>query len=231
MKTANEIIDFFKDLTFEEEGHRYHVNGTPIQCSVSGKIKDFYLPFDKKNKSLVTANRMGVSQDTIIKDWDNKRDISIIKGKKAHLFGELYPFNRDLRPQSKFDIAIMKFWGDLPPHVIPIIMEAKMYHKEHLYAGTADGILYNTLTGKYIIIDYKTNIDLFKNYKGQKMLGPFSHLLDNPFNKYQLQLCYYQILLQQIEDIEVSSRKLVWLRPNGTYELYDTEDFINTLAA
>ena len=71
------------------------------------------------------------------------------------------------------DIAIMKFWGDLPPHVIPIIMEAKMYHKEQLYAGTADGILYNTLTGKYIIIDYKTNIDLFKNYKGQKDVRTF----------------------------------------------------------
>ena len=61
------------------------------------------------------------------------------------------------------------------------------------------------------------------------MLGPFSHLLDNPFNKYQLQLCYYQILLKQIEDIEVSSRKLVWLRPNGTYELYDTEDFTHLI--
>ena len=230
MKTASDIIEFFKDLSFqEEEGHIYHVNGEPIKCSVSDKIKDFYLPFDKKNKSFITAQRKGIPQSEVIKDWDYKRDISIIKGKKAHLFGELYPFNRELRPQSQFDIAIMKFWGELPSHVVPIITEAKMYHKEQLYAGTADGILFNTLTGTYIIIDYKTNLDLFKNYMGQKMLGPFSHLLDNPFNKYQLQLSYYQILLEQIEDISVSSRKLIWLRPDGNYQLYDTENFTNIL--
>lgn len=229
MIEGKQIIEFFKDLTFQEEGHIYHVNGEPIKCSVSDKIKDFYLPFDKKNKSFITAQRKGVSQSEIIKDWDYKRDISIIKGKKAHLFGELYPFNRELRPQSQFDIAIMKFWGELPSHVVPIITEAKMYHKEQLYAGTADGILFNTLTGKYIIIDYKTNLDLFKNYKGQKMLGPFSHLLDNSFNKYQLQLSYYQILFEQMEDAIVSSRKLIWLRPDGNYQLYDTENFTNIL--
>lgn len=229
MIEGKQIIEFFKDLTFEEEGHRYHVNGVPIKCSVSDKIKDFYIPFDRKNKSLITASRTGVSQTEVLKGWDFKKDISIVKGKKAHLFGELYPFNRELRPQSPFDIAIMKFWGELPSHVVPIITEAKMYHKEQLYAGTADGILFNTLTGNYIIIDYKTNLDLFKNYKGQKMLGPFSHLLDNPFNKYQLQLSYYQILLEQIEDISVSSRKLIWLRPDGNYQLYDTENFTNIL--
>ena len=104
-----------------------------------------------------------------------------------------------------------------------------MYHKEELYAGTADGTLYNTITGKYILIDYKTNIDIFKNYKGQTMLAPFEHLLDSPFNKYQIQLSYYQILLEQISGIEVSSRKLVWLRPTGEYELYDTENFTHLI--
>jgi ATP-dependent exoDNAse (exonuclease V) beta subunit len=229
MKTANEIIDFFKDLVFQEEGHLYYVNGVPIKDSVSSKIKQFYLPFNKYEKSLGTAQRTGLTQAEVLRSWSEKENISIIKGKKAHLFGELYPFNRDLRPQSPFDIAIMKFWNDLPPYVIPILTEARMYHKEQLYAGTADAILYNTLTGKYIITDYKTNIDLFKNYKDQKMLGPFSHLLDCPYNKYQLQLSYYQILLEQIESIEVSYRKLIWLRPNGEYILYDTEDFTNIL--
>jgi ATP-dependent exoDNAse (exonuclease V) beta subunit len=229
MKTASDIIDFFKDLTFEEEGHLYRVNGVPIEHSVSNLIKNFCKSFNRYQKSLDTSIRTGLSQEEVLKDWDYKKDISIIKGKKAHLFGELYPFNRDLRPQSPFDIAIMKFWNDLPPYVIPILTEARMYHKEQLYAGTADAILYNTLTGKYIITDYKTNIDLFKNYREQKMLGPFSHLLDCPYNKYQLQLSYYQILLEQIESIEVSYRKLIWLRPNGEYILYDTEDFTNIL--
>lgn len=229
MKTANDIIDFFKDLTFQEEGHLYHVNGVPIKSSVSDKIKAYYKPFNKFEKSLGTAYKNGISQTEVLKDWDMKRDVSIAKGKKAHLFGELYPFNRQLRPQSPYDIATMKFWNDLPDYVIPVIAEAKMYHKEELYAGTADGILYNTNTGKYIIIDYKTNLDLFKNFRGQRMLAPFENLLDCPHSKYQLQLSYYQILLEQMEDIEVSHRKLVWLRPSGEYELFATENYTNLL--
>ena len=38
------------------------------------------------------------------------------------------------------------------------------------------------------------------------MLERFSNLLENSFNKYQIQLSYYQILLEQT-GIEVSSRK------------------------
>lgn len=155
MKTASDIIEFFKDITFEEKEHIYSVNGVPIKESVSDKIKQYYKPFNKKVISHYSALKHGVSQESLVKDWDNKRDIAIIKGNKAHLFGELYPFNRELRPQSPYDLAIMKFWNDLPPHIIPIIAEARMYHKEDLYAGTPDFLLYNTLTGYYIILDYK----------------------------------------------------------------------------
>lgn len=225
MKTANDIIEFFKDITFEEKEHIYSVNGVPIKESVSDKIKQYYKPFNKKVISHYSALKYGISQESLVKDWDDKRDIAIIKGNKAHLFGELYPFNRELRPQSPYDLAIMKFWNDLPPHIIPIIAEARMYHKEDLYAGTPDFLLYNTLTEYYIILDYKTNIDIFKNYNNQKMLIPFEHLLDNPYNKYQLQFSYYQILVEQIKGIKVSSRKLLWLLPDASYLLYDTDDY------
>jgi hypothetical protein len=57
------------------------------------------------------------------------------------------------------------------------------------------------------------------------MLNPFELLLDNPFNKYQLQLSFYQILLEQIECIKVSNRKIVWLVGDGEYRLYDVQDY------
>lgn len=60
------------------------------------------------------------------------------------------------------------------------------------------------------------------------MLGIFDNLLDSPYNKYQLQLSFYQILLEQI-GLKVSSRKLIWLRPTGKYELYNTEDYTDVL--
>lgn len=222
------ILSFYKGLTFEDSIHKYFVKGVPINKSVSVLIKDYCLPFNRHLLSLQVAKKRGITQKEVLDEWDKTALEAINRGKEAHLFGELYPFNNDLRPQSQFEIAIMKFWADLPPHIKPVVCELQMYHKEKLYAGTADIILYNELTGKFIIGDYKTNKDLFKNFKGQKLTGRFSNFLDNPFNKYQLQLSYYQILLEQC-GVEVSDRKLIWLLPTGEYKLYDCQDLTQYL--
>ena len=58
----------------------------------------------------------------------------------------------------------MKFWRDLPTYIIPVFTELQMYHLKKMYAGTADIILFNTKTEKYIIADYKTTKDLFKKF-------------------------------------------------------------------
>ena len=229
MVTSDEILKFFKALSFNSEAHIYHVNDVPIEYSVSGKVKKFYNEFDAKRKSVEVAIKTFSTQQQVLKNWEQVGEVARVKGNKAHLFGELYPFNRELRPQSNYDIAIMKFWKDLPSHIVPVLTEARMYHLIHMYAGTADLILYNTQTGKYIIGDYKTNKDLYKNFMGEKMLHPFNGLLSCPYNHYQLQLSYYQILLEQIENIEVSYRKLIWLKADGNYELHDTEDYTEIL--
>ena len=60
------------------------------------------------------------------------------------------------------------------------------------------------------------------------MLPPFDMLDDSPYNHYQIQLSYYQILLQQL-GFRISDRMLVWLKPEGGFEIYNTSDFTNTL--
>ncbi len=222
------IIDFYSGLTFDEETHKYFVKGVPIEKSVSTKLKDFCLPFNRDFLSKRVAYSRGITQEEVLAEWQAAADKAIKTGKEAHLFGELYPFNRDLRPQSQFEVAIMKFWNDLPPYIVPVVTELQMYHKEKLYAGTADLILYNMQSEKFIIGDYKTNKDLFKNHKNQKLTGRFSNFLDNPYNKYQLQLSYYQILLEQT-GVQVSNRKLIWLLPDGNYNLYECQDLTQYL--
>lgn len=226
--SKREILDFFKELEFDEGKHLYSVNGNKINSSVSKVIKNFVKPFDSYTNSLRVAKRRGISQKEVLKEWEDKKNKACDKGTKTHLFGELYPFNRHLKPRNKLEEAVVKFWNDLPSTVIPVIMELQMYHKDYLYAGTADILLYNTVTKKFIIGDYKTNEDLFKNYKGKKMLGLFNNLLDCPYNKYQLQLSFYQILFEQT-GFEVSSRKVIWLKPTGEYELYSTKDYTGIL--
>ena len=84
------------------------------------------------------------------------------------------------------------------------------------------------LCTKRLIPTHNTNEDLFKNYKGKTLLEPFSNLLDSPFNKYQLQLSMYQLLFEQC-GFEVESRRIIWLKPNGVYENFKTEDLTQKL--
>lgn len=223
-KLKLKLLSDFEGLKFEEKEHKYFFKDKPIKISVSGIIKKYVKPFDTALISFRVAKSKGISQKEVLKDWENQKNKACNKGNDAHLFGELYPFNRELKPSNKMQEAIVSFWDDLPEYIMPVLMELKMFHKKFMFAGTADIILYNTKTSKFIIGDYKTNKDLFKNYKGKKMLGPFNNLLDNPFNKYQLQLSFYQLLLEQT-GVEVSSRKLIWLMPDGTYQIYNTEDY------
>ena len=220
---------FFSDLTFIEETHKYFVNDKPLSISVSGKYGRYSIPFNKHEKSLSVANREGRTQESVLKEWSDAGKKAIEIGNKAHLFGELYAFNRSLKPKTKYDKAIVKFWKDLPSHIVVIDTELMMYHKEFLYAGTADIILYNTKTKKFIIGDYKTNKDLHKNFANQKLLGPFCNILDTPLNKYQLQLSYYQILLEQIPGVEVSHRKIISIKDNGKYEIFNCNDYTKYL--
>lgn len=229
MKTIiDSISSFFTGIHLEEEDHRYTLHKKKELVSVSSKIEPYYNSFDEYNISKGVAKKRGISQQEVLDEWAATRNEACDRGTRVHNFGEAYTYNRTLSPSCPQEEAVVKFWNDLPEHIVPLIMELQMYHRDYDFAGTADIPLWNKKTQTAIIADYKTNKDLFKNFKGQKMKPPFGHLLDNPFNKYQVQLSFYQILLEQT-GIKVSSRKLIWLKKDATYELFDTEDFTTEL--
>lgn len=227
------LLPFIK-LDFNEEKHIYFVEGKPLKSSVSKLISKFYkkFPAELKAEQIAEGNKMtgainqytGMSKEDILRQWKDINLESTTRGTRVHEFGELYPFNKTLKPRCKQEEAVKKFWDDMPNHLVPVTMELRMYHFKKMFAGTADILLYDRKNDVYIIADYKTNKDLFKNYQGQKMLHNFSFLLDTPFSHYELQLSYYQILLEQI-GISVSRRIIVYLDFDGNYKMYDTRDF------
>jgi hypothetical protein len=227
METVKNRIElYFKDLQFDEEKHLYTVGEEQLP-SVSGLIKNYVKPFPK-NAAKKTALKEGITEAEVKARWKAISDEACDRGHRVHIFGEYYPFDRSLKPQCKQEEAVKKFWDDMPEHIVPLIMEIRMYHKKCRYAGTADIVLYNRKDDSIILGDYKTNKDLFKNFRKQTLLGPFRFLLDSPINKYQLQLSYYQILLEQT-GVKVTGRKLVWLKKDGTYQMYDLEDYTEIL--
>ena len=221
----NKIKEYFKELQFDAQKHSYEVRGKPL-TSVSKTIHKYVEKVDFDKIAGFVAKKRGITKAEVLAEWEAKKIASCQQGTLVHTFGENY--NGMQKPTNGFEEAIVKFWDNIPDYIEPFLFELQMFSETLGIAGTSDIILFNRKTGKFIIADYKTNEDLFKNYKGKTLLEPFNNLLDSPYNKYQLQLSMYQLLFEQC-GVEVESRRIVWLKPNGVYENFKTEDLTQQL--
>ena len=215
----------FIKLDFDEDKHVYFVDNKPLKASVSELIKKYYTPFNADEVAGRKALQTGIPKETFLQDWKAINKESIDRGHRVHTFGEYFPYRRTkMSPSCPQEEAIVKFWNELPEHIILVGVEIRMYHKTKGYAGTADILLFDTMNQTYIIADYKTNKDLFKNFMGKKMINGFEHKFDMPFSHYEIQLSHYQILLEQVMGIKVSRRIVIHLQMDGEYKMYDCED-------
>jgi hypothetical protein len=208
----------FSDLVFDEPRHLYFVNGVGLP-SVSGLIKKHETFVDFEEKARNQAERFGVPLEVIKKKWNTKKEAACALGTATHLYAENYDGTQE--PSNLLENSAKKFLEELPEYYEIVCKELRMYSREFKYAGTSDLVLLDKRTNTLVIADYKTNEDLFKTY--QNLQAPFETYAQNNYNKYQLQLSYYQIMLEQT-GYEVSNRVIIWLKRDGTYEIYCTED-------
>lgn len=132
--------------------------------------------------------------------------------------------------------AAGKFYEDIPECIVPILAETKVYDEELGYSGTFDILFYYDATleekkpekNGLIVMDWKTNKDLYKNFREQKLLHPFNELLDMPLNLYKLQLSLYQSCLEK-RGFKVIARRILWLKPDGSYDKINLEEYVNIL--
>lgn len=217
------IQDYFSGLEFNEEKHLYHWKGERVKCSVS-KIVDIFVPFfDTETIAKNVANKRCVPVEQIKKEWKENNLKSTTDGTATHLYGENYVYNKNLKPKTKKEESLKRFIDDLPPNLIVVFTELEMYDLRFKFAGTADLILYDLDTGKFIVCDYKTNKDLHKNYKGQKMLPPFDHWLNTPLNHYVIQLSCYKNMIEQVDGVEVQENLVIYLKEDS-YEIYSIDE-------
>lgn len=187
--------------------------------------------------------------------WKKNSEQACAHGSERHEFGEscywymtgqwdkiLPAFKDRLTEDGGFEAiypkeeATVKFWEDLPVSFVPIAVENITYNKTLNYSGTFDMLFYYDaeIDGKapeksgFVIFDYKTNKDLYKNFKEKKLLPPFEELLDAPYNLYKLQLSLYELNLEQLK-FNVIGRRLIWLKPNGEYDKIPLESYTRVL--
>ena len=152
-----------------------------------------------------------------------------------------------LIPTRAKEEAVIKFWSDVPPCLHFVLAEAKMYtnsnpdprtHLKQQLAGTADIIFWyidenNPRNNGIVIGDYKNNEELQKEYSrshNKMMLPPFDQFYSEPLSEYVAQFSTYQIPLEDI-GLPVIARRLIWLKPDGTYEKIATPDISQLIRA
>lgn len=226
------FLKAYSDLEFIEEDHTYWLEGKQVQ-SVSKNLELFHKPFPA-NAIYGSAKKQGKTVKQLQKEWDKSKDDACAKGSKIHKFAELYNDNC-ITPTCIEELGVIQFYMNLPEHIIPLVVEIRVYYKnskgEVKYAGTFDGILYNRLTNKYILYDWKTNKELNKDV-GNMLLEPFNDITDTKLHRYYLQLNHYNLALSN--HIEIEDMWVIHLKPNieqypNLYTLYTVPNLTNKL--
>lgn len=206
------MLKNFSKLSFEEKDHTYELEGRKLP-SVSKLISSFYIPFNP-NIAKYSAIKHGTTEKKIKAKWKRINTIAVKKGNKVHNFAENYAYciatgkPCNLIPSIQDELNIIQFFFKHKNYEI-VAIEQKVFSKKYKYAGTFDLLLRHKKTKKLIIVDWKTNKDIYKNYNKQKLLKPFQNYLDQPLSKYYIQLSLYQLCLEEA-GYQVSERWIYW---------------------
>ena len=231
-QVREDLLNVFNRLEFDEKRHIYTVNGV-VQPSVSKKLKRFYNGFEAKKMAPFSAakwNRENPDKpektaNDILREWRENAQEAAAMGHRVHSYAEEYPtFSRE--PVCNKECGVVNYYDSLDNNYGVVLQELKMHSLKFGYAGTLDLLLYNFDTDRLCIRDWKTNKDLFKNYKGKKMLYPFTTWLDCPMNHYKVQLNHYKILIEEETPYEIEDMALIWLNDeiDNNYKVYNVPD-------
>lgn len=194
----------FNEIVFEKAQHKYFVNKKEFR-SVSSIIEKIAPKFQSHFISKAVASRKGVSQEEVLKEWEQTRDAAANFGTETHDFASS---KRKAKPDSLAKLGVVEFFKAIEKEYDIIYQEKPIYHKKYKIAGTPDLVLRHKKTKKNIIADFKTNKQLFDIKSDELFAYPFLYPNANYF-KYVLQLNYYQLMLEQ--EMKIDDRIIVWL--------------------
>ena len=244
--TKNEMLkilkDSFKDFQFFEDGHYYECKGKRVGVSVTKFIHEYCNEFDELGMAEKSAIKNNKSVQEILDEWHYKRDFSCEKGTDGHNYSQhLWSGNKyemlkfdmsDEYYQSVFKIhrQAENFYRDYKEHLEHLFDELPIGSEEFNIASCCDHLFYNKLTGGLVLVDYKTNTDIYKDKKyyenarnkPPKMKIPLQHLEDLTITHYYIQLSIYKYLIEKYTGLKVDEMFIVYMSENiENYEIID----------
>jgi hypothetical protein len=227
----------FDNITFNEEEHRYFSNNKQVGLSVTGLIHQYSQEFDEETIAERVANKQNRPVNQILDEWHRKRDYSCVKGNEIHKFaqslwiGNNYITNYDeidlqFQDQLKADLEILKpqaiaFYEEHKDTLELIKAEQYIYDEGFDLAGSIDLLCKNKLTGDYVIIDFKSNDNFYKDaYSNMKV--PLQHLEDSNISHYSLQLEIYKQIFERNTKEKVEDTFIVYFNlESDTFEIIE----------
>jgi len=210
-------------ITLDIENHRYILTEDPqvgfISCTTL--VSQFFSEFN----ALKIATKLTNSHpkykhrtpESLMSEWEEARNEGTLTHKEIEEY--ITKGKKPVMPKSKSGIEWLNKNINLSGEVYP---ELIVFSEELGIAGTVDLLVYNEITGKFDIYDWKTNKSIDEEAWGGKCgtKPPTYDLPDCNFYHYSLQLSLYKYLLENYHDVKIGRLYLLHLKQNRvvTYE-------------
>lgn len=230
----------FSSIKFNKKHHTYTLNGRRLP-SVTTLINQLKPPFDRDYWSQKKADERGVPVQTILDEWDAKRQAGQDRGNRIHQYIQRVllgmapvddPFlslNDRLPEMDGFDA----FWSQIFDETTLHRTEWIIGESELNVAGTADALLFSHQTNRYHPWDWKTGDKFRTDNPFQKLLPPFDDLDDCELVTYSLQISIYRLILRRNTVLDLGDSYILHLSeayPTG-YHVYKAIDFCDRAQA
>ena len=216
---------------FDSKNHEYFVDGKKINYSVTGLIESFFPEFDSdywsdkkaierikiEGGKLTDENIYKVKKD-ILMEWEENRKDAADKGtilhEKIENFYNNIEDNLDAPEFTYFKKFIQKY-----PKLKPYKTEWRIFDSNLSLAGSID-MVYEKDNGDLFLFDWKRSTKII-NGAGHLIESDYdygfdelSHIADNSYNRYSLQLNLYKYIIESNYGKKISSMNLLILHPH-----------------
>lgn len=237
----------FRHIKYFDEPHKYFIGEQELVSGTTfiGTLKD---KFDADFMAGKVAKKRGVDKETILAEWDYKRDFSSIKGTMVHNFAENYwgnkvfPYNEQLVIdkfgedviRERYDECVKmfkEFYNEASKSLVPIAMELVIGDSELGIGGMVDGLFWNDKMGELQIWDYKTNKQIRTTSEYRKRFKvPINWIEECEYESYSLQLNLYKYIIEKNTNLKIGKLYLVWIQEeNEKFEVIQCKDYMDVI--
>lgn len=227
----------FDDIIVDAENHGYRI-GNQNLVSATTLVSRVKPVFDKDGVSKRVAERDGLTQQEVLRQWEQKGEYGRDRGTRLHTYIEdllqcrVDPITRAVNDRIPAMDAFDKVWEKLSSKLFAKmeIQECVVGDSQYGVAGRVDAIFSFTVKGKksFHILDWKTGKFRLDNHY-ERLLPPFDDVDSCEINAYSIQLSLYRLIIEKNKNIELGDCYLCHLRDDGEYMIHRAKDFRSRL--